>query len=126
MKSQNITFWGLVTLSLAISILAACQTASNTNTATANASPSNTSAGNAAANTSADTMSAEKQKNMQARATALEAKMTQQPCSVHIWEDENFEDDNDVIVGPGKWNNMRNLPGANKSDWGDEIDRLIA
>ena len=46
------------------------------------------------------------------------------PCWVHIWEDENFGDDNDVIFGPGKWNNMRNLPGANKGDWGDEIDSL--
>jgi hypothetical protein len=45
-------------------------------------------------------------------------------CWVHIWEDENFQDDNDVISGPGRWNNMRNLPGANKSDWGDEIDSL--
>src|SRR5690349_14461802 len=45
-------------------------------------------------------------------------------CWVQIWEDENFQDDNDVIVGPGKWNNMRNLPGANKTDWGDEIDSL--
>jgi hypothetical protein len=54
----------------------------------------------------------------------MEARLQQNPCSVHIWEDENFEDDNDLIVGPGKWNNMRNLPGANKSDWGDEIDSL--
>ena len=46
------------------------------------------------------------------------------PCWVQIWEDENFEDDNDVIFGPGRWNNMRNLPGANKGDWGDEIDSL--
>jgi hypothetical protein len=46
------------------------------------------------------------------------------PCFVHVWEDENFQDDNDVIFGPGKWNNMRHLPGANKEDWGDEIDSL--
>jgi hypothetical protein len=46
------------------------------------------------------------------------------PCYVHVWEDENFTDDNDVIYGPGRWNNMRNLPGANKGDWGDEIDSL--
>lgn len=46
------------------------------------------------------------------------------PCYVQIWEDENFGDNNDVIVGPGKWSNMRGLPGANKSDWGDEIDSL--
>jgi len=35
---------------------------------------------------------------------------------VHIWEDENFEDDSDLIFALGRWNNMRNLPGANKSD----------
>ena len=46
------------------------------------------------------------------------------PCYVQIWEDENFGDNNDVISGPGKWSNMRGLPGANKSDWGDEIDSL--
>ena len=45
-------------------------------------------------------------------------------CWIQIWEDENFQDDNDIIVGPGRWNNMRNLPGANKNDWGDEIDSL--
>jgi hypothetical protein len=46
------------------------------------------------------------------------------PCWVHIWEDENYGDNNDIIFGPGRWNNMRNLPGANKNDWGDEIDSL--
>ena len=54
----------------------------------------------------------------------MTAKMAQNGCWIHIWEDENYEDDNDVIYGPGKWNNMRNLPGANKGDWGDEIDSL--
>jgi len=52
------------------------------------------------------------------------AARTGNPCWVHIWEDENFQDNNDVIYGPGKWNNMRGLPGANKGDWGDEIDSL--
>jgi len=45
-------------------------------------------------------------------------------CWVHVWEDENFQDDNDRIQGPGRFNNMRNLPGANKDDWGDEIDSI--
>lgn len=45
-------------------------------------------------------------------------------CWVQIWEDENFQDDNDILVGPLERNNMRDLPGANKTDWGDEIDSL--
>lgn len=45
-------------------------------------------------------------------------------CFVQIWEDENYEDSTDIIHGPGRWNNMRGLPGANKSDWGDQIDSL--
>ena len=57
-------------------------------------------------------------------AAATPARNAENPCWVHIWEDENFEDNNDRIFGPGRWNNMRNLPGANKSDWGDQIDSL--
>ena len=52
------------------------------------------------------------------------AQPAQNPCFVQIWEDENFGDNNDVIFGPGRWSNMRSLPGANKGDWGDEIDSL--
>jgi hypothetical protein len=58
------------------------------------------------------------------RSLAAAASPEVNPCWVQIWEDENFQDDNDVIFGPGKWNNMRDLPGANKKDWGDEIDSL--
>lgn len=57
-------------------------------------------------------------------APTVAARSTPNPCWVHIWEDENFQDNNDVILGPGRWNNMRNLPGANKGDWGDQIDSL--
>ena len=57
-------------------------------------------------------------------AATAPATNAQNPCWVHTWEDENYGDNNDVIHGPGRWNNMRNLPGANKSDWGDEIDSL--
>jgi hypothetical protein len=46
------------------------------------------------------------------------------PCSVQIWEDENFEDDNDMINGPMESRDMKGMPGANKDDWGDEIDSL--
>jgi hypothetical protein len=43
---------------------------------------------------------------------------------VHIFEDENFRDDNDLITQPGRYANMRGLPGAAKQDWGDEIDSI--
>lgn len=45
-------------------------------------------------------------------------------CYVQIFEDENYQDSSDVIYGPGRWSNMRGLPGANKGDWGDQIDSL--
>jgi hypothetical protein len=45
-------------------------------------------------------------------------------CWVHIYEDENFGDNNDIIRTPGRYGNMRNLPGAAKTDWGDEIDSI--
>jgi hypothetical protein len=125
MIDRERNFWGLTVSALTLSVALSCQTAPTTNTSTANTTPASTPAANvSAANTSGVSMSAEKQRKMKERAAAIEARMQQNPCSVHIWEDENFEDDNDLIVGPGKWNNMRNLPGANKSDWGDEIDSL--
>ena len=43
---------------------------------------------------------------------------------MQIFEDENYQDSSDVISGPGRWSNMRGLPGANKADWGDQIDSL--
>lgn len=46
------------------------------------------------------------------------------PCSVEIWEDENFQDNTDVIVGPLESTSMKDLPGADKRDWSDEIDSL--
>jgi hypothetical protein len=58
------------------------------------------------------------------RSPSTTAARTENPCYVHIWEDENYQDNNDVIYGPGRWNNMRGLPGANKGDWGDQIDSL--
>jgi len=46
-------------------------------------------------------------------------------CWVKIYEDNWYEDSWDRILGPGSYYNMRNLPGADKYDWGDEVDSLI-
>lgn len=103
MTKSNLSLFGWIVLTLSLASLLACQpSGSNTKTqpgATQGASPTS----------STNTTSATR---------------TDNPCYVHIWEDENFQDNNDVIYGPGKWNNMRGLPGANKGDWGDEIDSL--
>lgn len=49
---------------------------------------------------------------------------TDNPCSVHLWDGKNFTDSDIVINGAGRYSNLRNLPGANGKDWGDEADSL--
>ena len=49
---------------------------------------------------------------------------TDNPCSVHLWDGKNFTDRDIVINGAGRYSNLRNLPGANNKDWGDEADSL--
>lgn len=101
MKKSVVSLLGLIILTLVLSGSLACQSKTpdtNTPVATPSASP--------------------------AGSIATSAARPDNPCFVHIWEDENFQDDNDIIYGPGRWNNMRGLPGANKGDWGDEIDSL--
>jgi hypothetical protein len=104
MKKSNLSLLSCAVITFGLSALLACRpSVSNLNTNTqAGATPSATA-------TSSNVPFAARAQN---------------PCWVHIWEDENFQDNNDVIYGPGKWNNMRGLPGANKADWGDEIDSL--
>ena len=46
------------------------------------------------------------------------------PCYVHLFDDDNFADENDIVYGPGKWSNLRGLPGATEVDWGGESDSL--
>jgi hypothetical protein len=38
------------------------------------------------------------------------------------YEDAKFGDNNDLIAGPGRWNNGRSLRGTSRQDWGDQID----
>jgi len=47
-----------------------------------------------------------------------------QPCYVQLFDDDNFDDENDLVYGPGKWGNMRNLPGAKEANWEGEADSL--
>jgi hypothetical protein len=47
-------------------------------------------------------------------------------CWAHFFDDRNFklDDDNHKLCGPGKWPSLRNLPGAPKLNWSDEIESL--
>lgn len=47
-------------------------------------------------------------------------------CWVQVFDDKNFDvtDDHHLICGPGKWTHLRNLQGAAKLNWGDEIESL--
>ncbi len=45
-------------------------------------------------------------------------------CWVKIYEDTNFNDNSLTLHGPAEYNNMRDLPGANGYDWGDQIGSL--
>jgi hypothetical protein len=45
-------------------------------------------------------------------------------CSVHLWDDSHFKDDDIVIKGPGKFADLGHLPNANGKDWNDEADSL--
>ncbi len=46
-------------------------------------------------------------------------------CSVHLFDDDHFDesDDNFVLTEAGKYEDLSNLPGANK-DWTDEADSI--
>lgn len=59
-----------------------------------------------------------------AAAAEIKKPRADQPCYVHLFDGDNFKDENDIISGPGRWGNLRNLPGASKTIWGDEADSL--
>lgn len=47
-------------------------------------------------------------------------------CYVHLFDGDNFDanDDNFVLTEPGRYADLKELPGADK-DWTDEADSLI-
>jgi hypothetical protein len=47
--------------------------------------------------------------------------MPTEGCYIQIYEDTNFNDNSLILHGPAEYANMRDLPGANNYDWGDQI-----
>lgn len=46
-------------------------------------------------------------------------------CWVVIYEDEGYADKSLLVTGPCSHENLKNLPGSNGKDWGDEIDSIV-
>lgn len=97
MKNRRVIFSGLAATVLSLPIMTACQPNAPTASTT-----TNTSGAVLVQNTT----------------------QTEKPCSVHLWDGKNFTDSDIVINGAGRYSNLRNLPGANGKDWGDEADSL--
>ena len=133
MKTHRSVFSRMAVLLLCLSMALACRSsATNANeptvtppnqpaTASSNANASEQAAMAANANITNANVANANQQTAQAG-----ARPDCGTCWVHIFDDKNFDatDDNHIICGPGKWPNLRNLPGAAKINWGDEIESL--
>lgn len=124
MKLQTLLFLRTIALAIGISAIAACGGADAPNANAPTVTPSNDPAA-----TSSNT-------NAPAAPTTTTANANQPPttagttncpdCYVHVFDDKNYDatDDNHMICGPGKWASLRNLAGAVKPIWSDEIESL--
>jgi hypothetical protein len=121
MKSHSLLFLRIAALALGISTIVACGSdATNTNAPTV--TPSNETASSSNANQ----QTASTPTTTTANANQPVGTANCGDCWVHVFDDKNFDttDDNHMICGPGKWPNLRNLSGAAKISWGDEIESL--
>lgn len=46
------------------------------------------------------------------------------PCWVWVFEDANFQGENDVLCGPFKRGDLRKMPNAHNKDWTDGIGSM--
>ena len=121
MKFNSMLFFRIAVMALGVSAIVACRTsAPNANQPTV--TPPN--AAGSASNANQQAPGAHTTAN--ANQTASGAIADCGDCWVHVFDDKNYDvtDDNHKICGPGKWPNLRNLAGATKITWGDEIESL--
>jgi hypothetical protein len=120
MKSNSMLFFRTAVMALGVSVIVACRSsAPNENQPTV--TPPN--APGAASNANQQTPGTPTTANANLQA-APGATGDCADCWVHVFDDKNYDvtDDNHKICGPGKWPNLRNLIGAAKISWGDEIE----
>ena len=125
MKSQSLMFLRTASLALGISAIVACRASAPTTNSTSVTPPNQPAASASNSNEQAAGGAAATAANANAPVAAA-GTANCGDCWVHVFDDKNFDvtDDNHMICGPGKWANLRNLPGALKPSWGDEIESL--
>lgn len=124
MKSHSLLFFRIAALALGISTIVACGSdATNTNQPTV--TPANDTASSSNANLQTPSTPTTTTANTNQPAAPV-GTANCGDCWVHVFDDKNFDvtDDNHMICGPGKWASLRNLSGAVKVIWGDEIESL--
>ena len=126
MKSQSLTFFRVASLALGISAIVACRASAPTTNTTSVTPPNQPSSSASNANAQATSAPGASTANANQPAVAAAGTANCGDCWVHVFDDKNFDptDDNHMICGPGKWANLRNLTGAVKPNWGDEIESL--
>ena len=124
MKSQSM-FFRIAFLALGISAIVACRASAPTTNQTSVTPPNQPAASASNSNEQAASAPGATAANAN-QAAAAPGTAACPDCWVHVFDDKNFDvtDDNHMICGPGKWANLRNLAGAIKPSWGDEIESL--
>lgn len=121
MRANRVIFIRFIAVGLSLSILLACRSnPTETNSAnSASVTPSN-AASPAANQTNVNAPAG----NVNGPAPTAAVSPGCGDCWVHVFDDKTLKvtDDNHIICGPGKWANLRNLPGAVKLNWSDEIE----
>jgi hypothetical protein len=128
MRFNHVLYLRLVSLAIGLSLLSACTASAPTTNAPSTTPPNGATSGtnsNAAPSSNANVANT----NSQNPATSTSQSGGTADCGncwVHIYDDKNFKatDDNHKICGPGAWPNLRNLAGAIKLNWSDEIESL--
>lgn len=46
------------------------------------------------------------------------------PCWVWVYNEPNFQGENDILCGPFKRGDLKNLPGAHRENWSDDIGSI--
>jgi hypothetical protein len=126
MKSHSLLFLRIAALALGISTIVACGGSDTPNANEPTVTPSN--------QPTATSSNANQQTSGVPTTTTANANQPAPPagtancgdCWVHVFDDKDFDatDDNHMICGPGKWPNLRNLTGAAKINWDNEIESL--
>lgn len=124
MRFDQLNYMRFLSLAIGVLFLSACQSNAPQSTNTPPSTPPN----GATSQTNGNTASAAQANSNSPAASVAQGAATADcgTCWVHVFDDKNFKatDDNHKICGPGAWPHLRNLTGAAKLNWSDEIESL--